>query len=381
MSENIIDMRKYNGLKVLFLHLTVAPICYYRMIQYAEHMMSFDDMVPIFPKFEPEVCDTELRSYELMPKDYLPYLRSLFDTADIVVAGTVHRTEFLGYLKVLSDLYRVPLIMESDDAPFNIDGDHPNKKSIGVGSWVEMDAYDQLQDSYGVIVSTNYLAGMLRRFNREIHVIPNALNADRWTFLPQEKDPNKIILGWSGAAGHDRDLRLVKDAFLILLEKYENMEIHTLHGAEDMLKHPRFINDFTWTNINDYPNKLNSMNFDIAVAPLWDSEFNRAKSNLRWLEYSMLGVPCVASPVEPYKNSIEEGKDGLFAATTDEWVDKISQLCDNASLRKRIGTEAKKKVLRDYNSESVARKYADLLKYLHDKFRQDANVDISRASG
>jgi hypothetical protein len=53
----------------------------------------------------------------------------------------------------------------------------------------------------------------------------------------------------------------------------------------------------------EYPAKLAALNLDIAVAPLEQIRFNQAKSNLRLLEYGVLGLPVLCSDIDPYRNS------------------------------------------------------------------------------
>ena len=50
-----------------------------------------------------------------------------------------------------------------------------------------------------------------------------------------------------------------------------------------------------------YPEKLATLNLDLAVAPLEYNRFNNSKSNLRILEYGALGWPVVASDIAPYR--------------------------------------------------------------------------------
>ena len=52
-----------------------------------------------------------------------------------------------------------------------------------------------------------------------------------------------------------------------------------------------------------YPEKLASLNLDLAVAPLEHNRFNECKSNLRLLEYGVLGWPVVASDISPYREA------------------------------------------------------------------------------
>ena len=53
--------------------------------------------------------------------------------------------------------------------------------------------------------------------------------------------------------------------------------------------------------------------------------FNRAKSNLRVLEYWTAGYPVIASPVLPYK-FINDGKDGILAMEKYEWFNALENL-------------------------------------------------------
>ena len=55
--------------------------------------------------------------------------------------------------------------------------------------------------------------------------------------------------------------------------------------------------------VRRYPARLARMNLDIAVAPLVDHPFNRAKSALKLLEYGALALPVVATDIEPYRGA------------------------------------------------------------------------------
>jgi hypothetical protein len=55
--------------------------------------------------------------------------------------------------------------------------------------------------------------------------------------------------------------------------------------------------------VAQWPAKLASLGLDLAVAPLADHPFNRAKSDLKVLEYGVLGIPVAASNVGPYRQT------------------------------------------------------------------------------
>jgi glycosyltransferase involved in cell wall biosynthesis len=55
------------------------------------------------------------------------------------------------------------------------------------------------------------------------------------------------------------------------------------------------------------------------------------------------------SPVGVNSDIIEDGRNGFLASTTDEWVDKLSLLIDNADLRRKMGIEARRTVEERYS--------------------------------
>src|SRR6185295_7702819 len=75
---------------------------------------------------------------------------------------------------------------------------------------------------------------------------------------------------------------------------------------------------------------------DVSIAPLVDNPQRRAKSAVKYLEAALVGVPTVASRLDPYQNEIADGATGLLAATNDEWLDRIVCLKQRAELRWRL---------------------------------------------
>jgi len=76
--------------------------------------------------------------------------------------------------------------------------------------------------------------------------------------------------------------------------------------------------------------------FDIGTAPLLDTRFNRCKSDLKVLEYSMAGVPFVASKVAPYEAAVAAGAGGLLARNESDWRRQLARLLDSRDLREEL---------------------------------------------
>ena len=106
-------------------------------------------------------------------------------------------------------------------------------------------------------------------------------------------------------------------------------------------------------DVATYPLVVRKLKLDIGLCPLKSDEFNHGKSPLKWMEYSAMKIPSVASPVV-YGNYIENNKTGLIAR--DDWFDQIESLIKSKEKRKRLANNA--------------------FQYVKKKFSQDKNVDM-----
>lgn len=75
------------------------------------------------------------------------------------------------------------------------------------------------------------------------------------------------------------------------------------------------------SDIFNYPRELKLRNLDLLIAPLIDSTFNRCKSNIKWLEFSAIGVPMIGQNISTYNKYTNQ----VFSNTDeiDEWIDKL----------------------------------------------------------
>jgi glycosyltransferase involved in cell wall biosynthesis len=107
---------------------------------------------------------------------------------------------------------------------------------------------------------------------------------------------------------------------------------------------------------------------DIGLAPLRDEPFNRAKSELHWLEYSMAGAATIVSGFEgggPY-DVVRDGVDGLVARSSADWRRHLRSLAGSRELRAEIAGRARERVLADYSVLTRAPEWADAYKWAAD---------------
>jgi hypothetical protein len=104
---------------------------------------------------------------------------------------------------------------------------------------------------------------------------------------------------------------------------------------------------------------------DIGLAPLQDTPYNRARSELHWLEYALAGAPTIVSGLagpNPY-DVVRDGVDGLVAQRAADWARHVRSLAVSRDLRAELAGRARTRVLADYSVVSRAPEWAEAYKW------------------
>jgi GT2 family glycosyltransferase len=151
-----------------------------------------------------------------------------------------------------------------------------------------------------VVVTTEPIRAAIEKYAREVRLIPNYLPGWVWNELRSERRVGpKPRVGWAGAMQHAGDLALIREVVKATSEECD----WVFFGMCPEELRP-FVKEFhPFVPFEQYPAKLASLNLDLAVAPLEVNRFNECKSNLRILEYGILGWPVVCSDVLPYRGA------------------------------------------------------------------------------
>jgi SAM-dependent methyltransferase len=353
---------------------------YYRLIGYAMKMRQMKGVEVGFENFSWNSNDGchEWQKKMLMSGEGIPvssiavdHLEKCLKVANPWIFQVTYYDDILVLFEALKDKYpEKKLITEVDDWIFDIPSYNVASNPYRPNSGPEKIAYEQLKMSDAIIVSTSYLKESLQGMfpEKPIHVIPNAIDFDLWDKVISDGklEPKKegvVRIGYTGCGNHSGDLEIVKPVLLRLLDEFPNLEI-VIAQKFDCFKdvnHPRFKVLERWVNVIDYPAMLKGWDLDIGIAPLRDNAFNRAKSNLRWLEYSALKIPTVASSVRPFAECIKN-QNGILCSTRQDWYDRLKNLIELPAARSVYGENAYSDVKDRFNMEKVAEQYAALLK-------------------
>jgi glycosyltransferase involved in cell wall biosynthesis len=199
-----------------------------------------------------------------------------------------------------------------------------------------------------VTVSTPPLAQLFRKFNRSVEVIENQLDPRIWKpHLRREKTAgeDRIRVGMVGSKHHEQDFEILRDVVGAIAKKHESvMWIAYGEGAKNLLDVlPADKCQFVPSNYHyeSHPERLARLRLDIGLCPLADDDFNRCKSDIKYLEFAFLGVAGIYSRLPPYESSVSHKANGLLCEwSPEDWYDQIQTLINDQALRDQISQRA-----------------------------------------
>ncbi|GGC14523.1 O-antigen biosynthesis protein [Oxalicibacterium flavum] len=196
------------------------------------------------------------------------------------------------------------------------------------------------------VVSTEALKEAFAGLHPDIRVIENHLPVNWWGDLQSRRRTSaKPRVGWAGSASHGGDLEMIAD----VVRELANEVDWVFFGMCPPKLRPYVHEYHAGVPIAQYPQKLASLDLDLALAPVEDNLFNQCKSNLRLLEYGACGFPVVCSDVRCYH-------DASLPATRvknrfHDWVEAIRMHLADLDATARMGDDLRRVVRQDWMLE------------------------------
>jgi glycosyltransferase involved in cell wall biosynthesis len=141
-----------------------------------------------------------------------------------------------------------------------------------------------------------------------------------------------LTVGWIAGLEHRADAISLKipQTLQRLQDRHPDLEVTCVGvdlGLRQRYRHAPFV---------PFPRLTEVMaDFDIGIAPLTDTQFNRSRSSIKVKEYAASGVPWLASRVTPYADLGEH--QGGRLVDDDGWFDALHELTQDGSARERLG--------------------------------------------
>jgi glycosyltransferase involved in cell wall biosynthesis len=301
--------------------------------------------------------------------DYEPKLNDLeyWKNYDMVV---YHRSigrnpsQSIEIIKMLNSM-GIVTVMDLDDYWLPTK-DHPAHNIVKQNK-IHLSIIENLKVAQHVTTTTTIFANEIKKYNKSVFVLPNAINPKEPQFMEETKPSDKLRFGWLGGSSHLEDLKLLKgsfnrlksdkDKFRLFLcgfdirgtvteinqqtgeqkqrpikphetvwSEYEN--IFTETGSLITPEHKEFLSKYIpneiytgeeepfytriWTEpVTSYAK--NYSNFDVSLAPLKNHIFNRVKSQLKVIEAGFYKKALIASDLGPYTIDLTHSlKNGNF---------------------------------------------------------------------
>lgn len=302
-------------------------------------------------------------------KQYSPQeLLELAKDADTIIFQRPNDPLRLESIKILKAMGK-KVIVENDDTylpgkgvPLHMLG---NDKQRKIAKTMDRCIKESIKIADGVIASTEKLAEEFRQIRPDVHVLKNTIDPlDEYECLPN--DTGKYRVAFVGSVASNGDYEHIKDQIKKLDERGDTTIIlfglrqhktgKVLDAYQKDYEFWDSLKNIEWQSyvpIHFYYHTLSQLKIDLAIIPRQPSYFNQCKSNLKFLEMSLLKIPVIAQGFEggPY----EQDKDYLkLIYDNNLWYDEIVKLLENKSLRGEMGNSAHDYVLKNYNINDYA---------------------------
>jgi glycosyltransferase involved in cell wall biosynthesis len=234
-----------------------------------------------------------------------------------------------------------PLVYETDDDLFAVDTTNPALTAYLYPGVTDAMRH-MIQTASLVTVTTPRLADRMRDEGARLcHVLPNYIDQsvierpDRMYGIRTFGEV-PLTVGWAGSTSHVGDWMACGKPIREWLLSHPEVDFH-LVGTDyrPLLEVPARWTD--WAEPVDY---YKNLDFDIGLAPLASTDFNRSKSPVKALEYAARGIPVVASAETAYDSFIDHGVTGFLVEDQSDWLAYLEWLLVDPKTRRSMGEAA-----------------------------------------
>jgi len=272
---------------------------------------------------------------------------------DVVVFNRIIPNEAMSKLLELKLKYGFKIVCDVDDY-WHLDEHHILYQSYLDNNFAESQI-ECLQFSDIITTTNDRLAPKIKPYNSNVHILPNAIPKQGQFDI--ERTPSKQPrLFWQGSETHRKDIAILKPVANEIYYKLPQckMVMAGYNGGEEWQS---MVHNYTSgrmlslmiieaQQVTNYYEAYKEA--DICLVPLLDSNFNQYKSNLKVLEAANLGLPVIASKVNPYLDLPI-----LYANNPKEWVKHIKTLVESKKAQKERGKELKEYCDKHFNFEKI----------------------------
>jgi len=270
-------------------------------------------------------------STHLTDPEFIDYFDLESKWSDVIFSTIGSDRHYLALLMAMRDRNGCKLVIDADDDMLSVHTEPSNPAYASYldpqGRHSEFCQYSLMQADL-VTVSTEYLKERYKHLNDNIVVVKNCIDKK---FFNHKSKSDDITIGYAASGTHQKDWEMVEPILKKLKKKY-GVKIKMIGPMQSNIVDEQV----NWVEMLKYPKELANMGFTIGIAPIRDSLMSRAKSGLRWMEYSAYKIPTVASNVVPFRGI----ENILLASEPEDWYAHLEKLILDKKLRTKLGQKA-----------------------------------------
>lgn len=225
-----------------------------------------------------------------------------------------------------------------------------------------------------VQTSTEPLAEIFARYNPNIKTFVNQMVSAG----TPEREEGFVTVGWGGSSGHFEDITEIAPHIIEWVLSRDDIKFSLMAGENfkslfDVLPSSKF----SWIppgTIQQYYDFVQSL--DIGIAPIRDDEFNRCRSDVKFMEYASRGVVPICTNAPTYSRTLRDGETGFLFNSTRELISILERLTGDIDLRRNVSRNAFDYIKNERSEDFAAGKKLEFYKELLKKTRPESRGNI-----
>ena len=309
--------------------------------------------------------EKKIRWQLVLENDFTP---GLLEGVDLVVFHRNCRPNCLRILHAVKDA-GLPVLYELDDHYLAMPEDLPIGRYMRLPQIVRT-LETLLRSADLVKVGSQEMIPFARERNPQVVSHPYAVDTSVFRNL-QKTSHRHLLVGYAGSVNHSRDLALIAGVIPRISREFPDLRWEFIgclpEGVQPgaNLKFSGFLPSY-----DEFLTTLYRRNWDIGLAPLLDTVYNRCKTDNKFREYGACGIAGIYSAIPPYTTSVQHEITGLLTANTeDAWYHALKKLISGDTFRKSIANNTQKWVLKNNSLPVIAGLWEELFSTLVKKKR------------
>lgn len=210
-----------------------------------------------------------------------------------------------------------------------------------------------------VIAGNSFLQKEAKRYNQNVEILPTPIDGNRY-YQRSFHIGDEVNIGWIGSHSTIHYMESYKDVWEEIGRRFKNVTLtiicDTFFETQDIR-----LKKVLWS-LDKEIEELSKV--DIGVMPLFFDLWSQGKCGFKIIQYFGMGIPCVCTPVGINRDIVDDGVDGFFATTKEEWIEKLSILIKDPILRRKMGERGRNKVFSRYTVQVCAPRLAQYIRSL-----------------